>query len=350
MARIIHVSNFGQKAKGAFQHNVGHKITNGLVRNGHFVSNFSDRDVARAGSWFGYRKLGVPAANKALHEFCRNVRPDLLLLGHADIIRPETLRAIRQDMSSIKIVQWNVDPVFEQDNINRIRTKLGVVDATLVSTAGEALAPLVSSHGGVLGFLPNPVDFSIETGRNYEKAQLPYDLFYACGNPLMMRFTCGKDWLPEDLIQQIESGVPGVRTRLTSLRGFPQLAGAAYQEALESAAIGLNLSRRGDYYLYSSDRLAHMCGNGMAILMERSTGYDQYFSDDEFVFYSTIDELTQKVRRLLQEPAERQAIAKAGRERYHALFNEQIVARYITEVAFGLLRPSDYTWPTLFYP
>ena len=37
---------------------------------------------------------------------------------------------------------------------------------------------------------------------------------------------------------------------------------------------------------------------------------------------------------MIDDDAYRQALAKAGRHRYHALFNEQIVARYITEVAF----------------
>jgi hypothetical protein len=33
MARIIHASNFGRKANGAFQHGVEFKISNRLVRN-----------------------------------------------------------------------------------------------------------------------------------------------------------------------------------------------------------------------------------------------------------------------------------------------------------------------------
>jgi hypothetical protein len=40
MARILHVGNFSLKAKGAFQHSVEHKVSNGLIRNGHQVVNF----------------------------------------------------------------------------------------------------------------------------------------------------------------------------------------------------------------------------------------------------------------------------------------------------------------------
>src|SRR5271170_6940399 len=94
MARVVHASNFSRKAKGAFQHSVEHKITNGLIRNGHAVSNFSDRDVARAGTLLGHRAFGASAANRAFREFCRNVAPELIVLGHAEIIAPTTLNTV----------------------------------------------------------------------------------------------------------------------------------------------------------------------------------------------------------------------------------------------------------------
>jgi len=350
MAKIIHVSNFGRKPKGAFQHSVENKLSNGLIRNGHYVANFSDRDAARQGAWIGHRKFGVSAANKMLRDFCYNIRPDLLLLGHADVIKPETLAAIRSDQPSIKIVQWNVDAMFVPDNIRRISSKLEVVDATLVSTAGEALAPLTKIGHGFVGYMPNPVDFSVESGRNFEKTDLPYDLFFPCGNPTATRQVCGANWLPETLIEQIEKQIPGIRCLVTGIRGVPLLAGAAYQAAMESAAIGLNLSRESHWSLYSSDRLAQMCGNGMAIVMDRATGFGELIADDAFAFYSSFEQMIEIIRRLKTDQSYRQALAKAGRERYHALFNEQVIARYIMEVAFDTLRESDYLWPTRFKP
>ena len=347
MAKIVHVANFGRRPKGAFQHSVGHKISNGLTRNGHSVAQFSDRDVARAGSWIGHRKFGVKAANSELRDFCRAIEPEIMVLHHADVIRPETVASIRGDFPHLRVVQCNVDPMFEPDNVRRITSKLDVVDATLVTTAGDALAPL-SRPDRLLGFLPNPVDFSIETGRNHDRANLPFDLFCACGNARQTRNTCGGDWYPDSLIDVLEQGAPGLRMLLPGLRGASNIAGAEYQKGLESAAMGLNLSRRNDFVLYSSDRIAQMAGNGMAILIDRATGYNQLFSEDEFAFFSTIDELVDQIGRMVRDPAGRQARASAGRSRYHALFNEQIVARYVVDVALGKLRESDYPWPTLF--
>jgi hypothetical protein len=60
-----------------------------------------------------------------------------------------------------------------------------------------------------------------------------------------------------------------------------------------------------------------------------------------------MDELAAQLRGLMAEPARRQAMAQAGRARYHALFNETVVARYVVDVAFGTHDPALYEWPTL---
>lgn len=348
MVRILHVGNFSLRAKGAFQHSVEHKISNGLIRNGHQVVNFSDRDAARAGSLFGRNKFGGRgAANKTLRAFCRHMGPEVIFFGQADVITAQTIADIRGDLPQVRVLQWNVDPVFEPDNVGRLLTKIDVVDATLVSTAGEALAPL-RRPGMALGFLPNPVDFSIERGRNHERETLPHDLFYACGHPgRPLREVCGADWNMDDFMSRLLAKTPGLRVLAPGVAGAPHLAGAAYQAGLESAALGLNISRRDDNWLYSSDRLAHMCGNGQAILIARSTGYDQLFSDDEMVFFDSLEGLAQSINSLVADPQRRMRLAAAGRARYHALFNEQIVADYMLNVALGRHDPAAYAWPTL---
>lgn len=346
MARIVHASNFSRKAKGAFQHSVEHKISHGLIRNGHAVSYFSDRDVARSGTIFGHRAFGVPAANRAFLEFCRNVGPELILLGHADIIRPATLSEVRSALPDVKIVQYNVDPIFEPDNVATILSKINCVEATLITSAGEALRPF-HQPGRILAFMPNPVDFSIERGRNHERRDLPYDLSYACGNENDRRHVCGRGWTAIELIEHVARNLPELRILSPGVRGRPHVAGGAYQRALESAAIGLNVSKRNDVFLYSSDRIAQMAGNGLAVLIDRATGYERLLAEGEFVYFSTIDELLEKLGKLAGDPEYRQRVAAAGRARYHALFNEQAIAKYIVDVAFECLDAASFPWPTL---
>ena len=345
--RILHVGNFGSRAKGAFLHSVAPKLSRGFVRCGHQVVDFADRDVARAGTPFGARKLAGAHANRALLRLAHDMRPDLLILGHADTVTARTIAEIRRALPALRVLQWNVAPLFEPDNIVRIRSKLDVVDATLVSTAGDALAQL-RRPGISLGFVPNPVDFSVESGRAGLSYDLPHDRVFACGRPSRPRRRLfGRDWDMGDFVAELRRAVPGLRTLLAGLEGRPHLAGAAYQDALQTCAAGLNISRRQDFFLYSSDRLAHMAGNGQAILIDRATGYDTLFGSDEMAFFSTMDELAGHLRRMIAEPAWRQAMAAAGRARYHALFNETLVARYVVEVTLGICDPGEYSWPTL---
>ena len=90
-----------------------------------------------------------------------------------------------------------------------------------------------------------------------------------------------------------------------------------------------------------------MAGNGLAILIDRGTLYDRLFGPGEMAFFASVEELSAQTRRLVAEPALRCAIAAAGRARYHALFNETLVARYVVEVACGTHDPKDSPWPTL---
>jgi hypothetical protein len=347
MARIVHAANFSRKAKGAFQHSVEHKISNGLIRNGHAVYNFSDRDVARAGTLLGHRAFGAAAANRAFAQFCRSIEPELILLGHANTLTAQTLAELRRALPDLRIVQYNVDPLFEAENVAAIRSKLDVVDATLITSAGEALRPFYKP-GRILGFMPNPVDLSIETGRCHERADLPFDLFYACGEENDPRFVAGRDWTSRDLIAKLRAALPNVRMLTPGVGDAPQLAGAAYQRALESSAIGLNVSKRNDIFLYSSDRLAQLAGNGLAVLIDRAAGYQVLFGEDEFAYFSTIDELLDKISRLTADQAYRQSVAAAGRARYCALFNERAVAQYVFDVAFGRCDPKALVWPSLY--
>jgi len=253
--------------------------------------------------------------------------------------------AVRAAVPGIRIGQWNVDPLFEPDNIRRLRSKFDAVDATFVSTAGAPLAALREGGGRAVSFMPNPVDFSIERGRNDLRDDLDYDLLYACGHPSRpLRRICGRDWGMEDFMRMLLARLPAVRPLLGGLLGQPKLTGGTYQDALERVALGLNISRRSDHYLYSSDRIAQLAGNGIVVLIERATGYGDLFSDDEMGFFDSIDGLTELIARLAASPAPRRRMAAAGRERYHALFNERAVARHLSDVLTEAYAPETMPW------
>lgn len=341
---IVHVSNFITGLRAGPHHSVEIKLSNGLTRLGHLVLNFAERDLARAKSWTGSRKFGKKGLNAALIDFCRVHRPDIVLFGHADMIEPATIAAIREGEGRPRVAQWNVDGLFEPDNVAKIRSKLDVVDATFVSTAG---APLEALREGrhVMSFMPNPADPSIERGRVDLNPAPAFDLFYACGDPASpLRHICGRDWNMNDFIDQLAARAPDVKMKLGGVHGAPLSIGAAYQDILEQSAIGLNLSRRPDHYLYSSDRIAQLAGNGCLVAIERKTGYGDYFGEDEMLFFGSLGDLAEKLTRLSRDPKTRMAMARAGRARYLEKFNERAVAAHLLAVLMGERAPQDMPW------
>ena len=137
--RIVHAANLQLDKDGAHLWNQDQKIHHGLIRLGHFVYPFSINDRARMLSPTGSKTFGKGKANKALIETCRNVHPDLLILGHAQYITAETLREIRHILPEIRIGLWYVDPLWDEEPVHHLRERTPVLDALFCSTGGPLL-------------------------------------------------------------------------------------------------------------------------------------------------------------------------------------------------------------------
>ena len=107
--RIVHCATFCTNKFGLDYYSGNHKISNGLIRNGHNVYDFSYRDIARSEAPLKTKWLGIRKMNQRLVETVNEVRPDLLLLGHSELIANETLLEIRKIIPKIKIAMWWVD-------------------------------------------------------------------------------------------------------------------------------------------------------------------------------------------------------------------------------------------------
>lgn len=355
--RIVHVGNFGFKPVKTFIHGTAGKLSNGLIRAGHSVMNFSDRDIARWAGWLGNRKLGGRALRTALYDYCKAARPDVLLLGHADLIDNETVLRIREAVPGIRVVQWNVDwlagpgQAVEGDdtaasNSSKIVGKDPIVDVTLVSSGGVGLKRLAAQMKSRTAFLPNVVDPSVERARTFEQADLPTTVFYASSSEDRRRHHAGAWRDIGEMVQDLRRAVPDAVVSAYGFDGLPTVFGPAMQDAMAASRIGLNISRRNDLFLYSSDRMAQMIGNGLTIFIDRACGFDTVFGDDELVFYGSEDELFEAVARMTADDARRRDIGRRGWERYQALFRTDVVARYILDLAFDEHDPADYVWPT----
>ena len=93
--RILHITNFNERLDGRLFFYTGRRINNGFIRLGHSVLGFSDRDIQKYYKTFGDLK-GAKTLNNKLRKTCYNYKPDLIVLGHADLslIKYQNLRKI----------------------------------------------------------------------------------------------------------------------------------------------------------------------------------------------------------------------------------------------------------------
>ena len=248
MKNIVHISNFNlMRLKGCFQNGFPIKISNGLIRNGYAVLNYPDRDLCRM---FGFGHMnfwGKRKLNQHLINYCKTVKPDALLIGHADLIEADTLLKIKEIFPHLRIMQWSCDwivPGLAERNIAALKKYLDVVDVLMISTGDEKLLRQFKLPRNKVAYLPNMADNSIETNRCFEKESLPYDIML-CTNTGKRQF-CGKDEEIEQVIDEANAKVPNLKWLLAGLKGNPNLNGYEYIEALGKAAMGLNLSRGND--------------------------------------------------------------------------------------------------------
>jgi hypothetical protein len=339
--KIIIVGNYNEKKAGANFYATVRKLGNGFTRSGHAVIPYSDRDVARSQSPWGIGRAGPRKANRQLVDLARDFQPDLIVMMHADQIANDTLREIRGFLPDLKIAGVNLDPIFLAENPPRISRLGDVADITFITTAGETLAQFATlTHR--MAFIPNPTDRSVEGLTCFARNDQSVDLMCSIGSEN------GTPWRANTM-RALKAAVPEARYGFYGIDGRGPVFGAAYFNAIADARMGLNLNRSDEDYLYSSDRLAQFAGNGLLVFVARSSGYSEIFGEDEFAFYDGPDDLAQRLRYFLTHDADRQAVAARGHAKYHALFNEQIVARFVVEATFGRVSADTYAWPTEIY-
>ena len=60
---------------------------------------------------------GAKTLNDKLKKTCYNYKPDLVILGHADLISKEQISELRADYPNARFGQWFLDPLNKKDQI-----------------------------------------------------------------------------------------------------------------------------------------------------------------------------------------------------------------------------------------
>lgn len=314
--RIIHCSPFNLFTKvGGCLYSNPVKISMGLIENGHYVHNFDYRDTSRYYSIIKSKSGGIKKMNSLFKTLINDIKPDLIIFGHAELIDEEIFYEIKR--RKIKMIFWYNDMI-----IDSLFKKVGhLFDSVFITGAGKIIDELKVYNQNSF-FLPNPVNKNIEKYQGYLKKQ-EFDLL----------FSGRKDADRKDLINYIENNFNKFKLKTIGQTPESIVIGDEYFSLIQNSKICLNHSRT-SYKVnkwYTSDRLMHILGNG-SFCLSRKIIDGEFFFEDKLDYYETEDELYTKVLYYIENEDERIKKTEWLYNRTHSLFNTKKVSSFMIDI------------------
>ena len=346
--RILHITNFNERHDGRLFFNTGRRLNNGFIRLGHSVLEFSDRDIVKH-----YKKIndytGAKTLNEKLINTVYNYKPNLIIFGHADLVNPKTLCYLRENYKNLRVAQWFLDPLMKDGpdfdkNKSRILDKIEFTDANFITTSPDVLDFLPKNRSSY--FMPNPADSSFEVLNNYQNNNCSMDVFFALSHGVHRGILkSGKFDERADFVNKLVEITPNVKFDLYGINNVQPVWADSFLKSISNSKMGVNLSRGNPIKYYSSDRITQLIGNGLLTFIHKNTHYDNFFSNNEVVFYSNISNLSEKIQKYAKDDKMRKKIAERGKKKYMKYFNSTIVAKYIINKTFDInVNKEKYLW------
>ena len=333
--KILHVTNFNERHNGRLFYNTGKRLNNGFIRLNHSVLEFSDRDIVSY-----YRNItdidGSRKLNNKFIEVISNYVPDLIIFGHADLIKRETIKFIKDNYPEIKMCQWFLDRMDSEwvKNLKRFKDKYDLMDVNFCTSDPKTLK---LKKFKPIYYLPNPVDYSFEKLKNYENKYLNKDVFFAMSHGVHRgTLKKGKYDSRENFIDKLQKLTPNIKYDLYGMKNNQPIWADNFINKISQSKMGLNLSQGKPLKYYSSDRLAQLMGNGLLVFVDKKTRFSDFFTSKEIVTYKNVRDLAKKIIKYSTDNKLRKSIAKKGRNKYFKYFNSKVVAKYILNKTFNI--------------
>ena len=295
-------------------------------------------------SWMTGTPRDVGNANRRIVELAKAERPDVLWIDKGVTIRRDTLQAVRSAVQNVAVAHFNPDDPFGPGWRRGWRTFLKAIpeyDCHFVSRRANMAEYEQRGARRVMHDLP-AWGFDSRIHR-------PYDLDYET----RARFGCDVGFIGTFEEQRasmlLQLGRAGIEVRIWGpwARKFwhpnlqidsNQLFGEAYGMALSSFRIALCFLRK-----YNRDehtvRSVEIPACGAFMLAERTEDHMALFEEGkEAEFFSSFDEMVEKVRYYLGHEADRARIARAGRERClrSGYSNQEIMTKRLRTVTSAI--------------
>ena len=340
--RILHIANFDEKTHHRlFNINLANKISNGFVKNHISTVNFSDRSYVKS-------KLFLYALENEIKNIVRNYNPNLILLGHTNLLSLSLLEQIKLSNPSLRIAFWYEDSVNKNGpdfnkNISFLEKYKSVVDEYFVTSNKHHVHTSIPKNK--LNYMPVPCSVSTEYLDLYKLKNHEFDVFFASSHGVN-RGVLKKNKLDEryDFLKLLIEKSKNITYNLFGYNNISPVWGDKYFDEISKCKFGLNLSRGKPIKHYSSNRMATLIANGIPTLLDQNTKFNDFFSNSEVIFYKNVDDLINKIHFYKKNEKARIKIGLNGKKKYFKIFNNRIVADYIVSKTMKIKPNFKYVW------
>ncbi len=337
--RVLHISNFNEKNNHRlFNISIASKLSNGFIRNKCDVINFSYRNYL-SNNFF-------PKLDKDILEICNNYKPDLILLGHNNILKAETLSEIKRNKS--KIALWYEDHVANygpnwKTNLNLIEKNHDLIDNYFITTHPSVIKSIIKKDK--INYLPIPVDPNIENLKIYENKHRYKDLFFALSHGVNFGGLRNKTRDErETFLKKIMSKNIDIKYHILGInKDIPKWNFDFYKE-ISFCKMALNLSRGKPLKYATSNRIASYIGNGILTFINEKVKFQELFNKEELITYKNEDDLIEKILELRNDIKKINKISRNGKKRYFDIFNNSIIADSIISETMKISPKFNYVW------
>ena len=340
--RILHIANFDEKTHHRlFNINLANKISNGFVKNHISTVNFSDRSYVKS-------RLFLYALENEIKNIVINYNPNLILLGHTNLLSLSLLEKIKLSNPSLRIAFWYEDSVNKNGpdfikNISFLEKYKSVVDQYFITTNKYHVHTSIPKNK--LNYIPVPCSASTEYLDLYKLKNHEFDIFFASSHGVN-RGVLKKNKLDEryNFLKLLIEKSKNITYNLFGYNNISPVWGDKYFDEISKCKFGLNLSRGKPVKHYSSNRMVTLIANGIPTLLDQNTKFNDFFSNSEVIFYKNFDDLINKIHFYKKNEKARIKIGLNGKKKYFKIFNNRIVADYIVSKTMKIKPNFKYAW------
>ena len=113
---------------------------------------------------------------------------------------------------------------------------------------------------------------------------------------------------------------------------------------ISNSYMGINLSRGKPIKYYSSDRIVQLVGNGLLTFIDEKTYLNDFFNNNEMVFYKNLDDLSEKLNKYKKDIISGKRIAEKGKKKYFKYLNSNIITDFIISKTFSSNSKNKFIW------